>query len=91
MPTERMGLPPRSLAADAHSCIMVLDPSGSAEYKDVARDLRRHPEQGSPQIVLRLFVRCCRGERRRLVDPDAPERTAIVLGPVKGWPGKCCA
>ena len=36
MPTKRMGPPPRSLAADAHDCIMVRIPRGSTEYKVVA-------------------------------------------------------
>jgi hypothetical protein len=36
MPTKRMGPPPRSLATDAHNCIMVWIPRGSTEYKVVA-------------------------------------------------------
>jgi hypothetical protein len=32
-----MGPPPRSLAADAHGCIMVPIRHGSTEYKRVAR------------------------------------------------------
>ena len=50
VPRERMDSPPRSLAADAHDCIMVsglsIDPT---EYKAVARGSR--PRQSSPQIV----------------------------------------
>jgi hypothetical protein len=36
MPDVRMGPPPRSLAVDAHECIMVRIPRGSTEYKVVA-------------------------------------------------------
>jgi hypothetical protein len=37
MPLLRMGLPPRSFAADAHGCIMVRILRGSTEYKVVTR------------------------------------------------------
>jgi hypothetical protein len=37
MPKDRVGPPPRSLAVDAHDCIMVRIPKGSTEYKVVAR------------------------------------------------------
>ena len=36
-PSQRMGPPPRSFAADAHDCIMVEVRTGPAEYKCVAR------------------------------------------------------
>jgi len=85
MPKQRMGLPPRSLAADAHHCIMVPIPgAGSTEYKDVARDLRCHLGQArlrsSPLHLLLAAI-----ATGRLV-PDAAE-PAAVLGPVKEWPG----
>ena len=86
MPTKRMGLPPRRLAADAHSCIMVPIPGvGSTEYKDVARDLRCHQWAGSPQIVS-AFTRYW--ERSTPVAP-LPTRSepAAVLGAVKECPG----
>jgi hypothetical protein len=34
---SRLGLPPRSFAADAHDCIMVAIRFGSTEYKVVTR------------------------------------------------------
>ena len=37
MAEDRVGPPPRSLAVDAHDCIMVRIPKGSTEYKVVAR------------------------------------------------------
>ena len=40
MPKDRVGPPPRSLAVDAHDCIMVRIPKGSTEYKVVARRQR---------------------------------------------------
>ena len=49
MPKGRMGPPPRSLAVDAHDCIMV-GSQGSTAYKVVARD-RCCDLAGSPQIV----------------------------------------
>src|SRR5216683_7219363 len=36
-PSQRMGPPPRSFAADAHDCIMVEVRTGPTEYKCVAR------------------------------------------------------
>jgi hypothetical protein len=36
-PSQRMGLPPRSYATDAHHCIMVQVRIGPTEYKCVAR------------------------------------------------------
>jgi hypothetical protein len=50
MPKGRMGPPPRSLAVDAHDCIMV-GSQGSTAYKVVARD-RCYDLAGSPQIVV---------------------------------------
>src|SRR5262245_18869413 len=40
MPSERMGPPPRSFAADAHHCIMVRVSKRPSEYKHVARSAR---------------------------------------------------
>jgi len=47
MPKRRMGLPPRSLAADAYDCIMVQVPDvgESTEYKDVVCDLCPTPRE----------------------------------------------
>src|SRR5579871_2233712 len=50
VPRMRMGLPPRSLAADAHGCIMV-GPCWTAEYKAAAR--RFAPERELPSDRLR--------------------------------------
>ena len=60
MPEKRMGLPPRSLTADAHDCIMVRSPVGSAEYKDVARAIFVPPlgRLASGRLVL-LAAREC--------------------------------
>jgi hypothetical protein len=49
MPLLRMGLPPRSFAVDAHGCIMVRIPTGSTEYKVVART--RVQLASSPRII----------------------------------------
>jgi hypothetical protein len=49
MPLLRMGLPPRSFAADAHGCIMVRIPAGSTEYKVVTRT--RVQLASSPRII----------------------------------------
>ena len=49
MPLLRMGLPPRSFAADAHGCIMVRIPPGSTEYKVVTRT--RVQLASSPRII----------------------------------------
>ena len=39
-PLHRLVLPPRSFAADAHGCIMVVGPRDPTEYKVVAREFR---------------------------------------------------
>src|SRR5215470_20291667 len=81
MPKERMGLPPRSLAADAHDCIMVRSPGIYRIQGRGARSLRH-----AGQARLRSSFARCWGERHWSVDPDAPS-LAAVLGPVKEWPG----
>jgi hypothetical protein len=61
-----------------------LDPAvGSAEYKDVARELCAPPWQAR----LRSSCLCSlKAKRHRPVSPTRPE-PAAVLGPVKKWPG----
>jgi len=49
---SRLGLPPRSLAADAHDCIMVVIRFGSTEYKVGTRCSR--PERELP--LDRLYI-----------------------------------
>src|SRR5262245_56175652 len=59
MPTERMGPPPRSFAADAHHCIMVRVSKRPSEYKHVARSARQ--ASGLPSISSSRPQRaCCR-------------------------------
>ena len=50
MPTKRMGPPPRSLATDAHNCIMVWIPRGIHRIQGCGDD-DRYDLAGSPQIV----------------------------------------
>src|SRR5215469_11792164 len=50
-----MGPPPRSLATDAHNCIMVWIPRGSTEYKVVATMIAT-----TWQARLRSFLGLCR-------------------------------
>jgi len=82
-----MGLPPRSLAADSHDCIMVRSRCGICRIQGrVARSLRS-TLAGSPQIVLSSLAQA---KRHRPVNPTRPE-PAAVLGPVKKWPGNAAA
>ena len=53
-PSERMGLPSRSFAADAHDCIMVWIRMESTEYKGVARYFAPNgelPSDSSPRSL----------------------------------------
>jgi hypothetical protein len=60
MPLCRMGLPPRSLAADAHECIMVrvlaahrIQGCGAKQSRPVAGSPRdRHPDLSERAVVL---------------------------------------
>ena len=69
-----MGPPPRSLAADAHGCIMVRiledhlldDPPNTRLWRD-----GRHPMAGSPQIVL---------SAQPSVDGPAPPDSWLSIG-----------
>src|SRR5215831_18252793 len=56
MPTKRMGPPPRSLATDAHDCIMVWIPAGIHRIQGCGDD-DRYDLAGSPQIVLSVAVK----------------------------------
>src|SRR5215471_10321469 len=56
MPTKRMGPPPRSLATDAHNCIMVWIPAGIHRIQGCGDD-DRYDLAGSPQIVLSVAVK----------------------------------
>src|SRR6266699_6672620 len=56
VPRERMGPPPRSLATDAHDCIMVRMLQASTEYKVVGRC---SPNDG--RLASDCLVRCCAG------------------------------
>jgi hypothetical protein len=78
-----MGLPPRSLAADAHDCIMVRSRSGICRIQGRGARSLRSTLAGSPQIVLSLLAQAKR-------HPTRPE-PAAVLGPVKKWPGNAAA
>jgi hypothetical protein len=64
-----------------------LDPAvGSAEYKDVARELCAPPWQAR----LRSSYLCSlKAKRHRPASLTRPE-PAAVLGPVKKWPGNAC-
>jgi len=90
MPNERMGLPPRSLAADAHNCIMAPIPAGvgSTEYKHVARDLCCHPWRARLRLspLYSLLAVIATG----YAVPDTAE-PAAVLGAVQGVAWRCCA
>ena len=82
-PSERMGLPSRSFAADAHDCIMVQDPIGPTEYKGVARCSAPDGELPSD----RPAPSC--GQHR---DPTLGENAACVIGldnqrPIQACPG----
>jgi hypothetical protein len=80
----RMGLPPRSLAADAHHCIMVR--SRCRIYRIQGRGARSlRPPLGRLASDRLVFARCWRNEHPR-GKPDEPE-PAAVLGSVKEWPG----
>ncbi len=52
MPTERMGPPPRSFAADAHDCIMVRIRT-DLPNTSVWREMR--PMASSPRIITQTF------------------------------------
>jgi hypothetical protein len=82
MPKERMGLPPRSLAADAHDCIMV---RSSGIYRIQGRGVRSLRPTLGRLASDRLFARCWGNAAGRLI-PTSPS-LAAVLGPVKEWPG----
>src|SRR5215475_6183324 len=69
VPRFRMGPPSRSFAADAHRLHHGCDPSGSAEYKFVARDLCAHDGE-LPSVSSQLLTRS--------------RKSAAVLAAVKG-------
>src|SRR5712691_8318884 len=56
VPRERMGPPPRSLATDAHDCIMVRMLQASTEYKVVGQC---SPNDG--RLASDCLVHCCAG------------------------------
>jgi hypothetical protein len=87
MPRKRMGLPPRSLAADVHDCIMVRSCRAICRIQGLGARSLRCTLAGSPQIVLPLLAQA---KRHRLVNPTRPE-PAAVLGPVNKWPGNSAA
>src|SRR6266511_2295208 len=88
MPRERMGPPPRSLAADAHGCIMgrmledLLETSHT-EYKVVARLIATAGRLASDCLVRAASVD---GRRRltRVVDRRRPSTDAPIERPRKG-------
>src|SRR5262252_10700928 len=97
MPWERMGPPPRSLAADAHGCIMVggsRQARPSIEYKVVARMAPRHGRLASDRLAWRHPSTA----RRRQVGvsgtgppPAAPTRKPKQVERKGGADGKLCA
>jgi len=68
MPRKRMGLPPRSLAADAHDCIMVRSRSGICRIQGRGARSLRSTLAGSPQIVLSLLAQA----KRHRAAPSLP-------------------
>jgi hypothetical protein len=78
-----MGLPPRSLAAEANDCFMVRPPdTGPTEYKGAARVFARNGglpsvRSTSPPfcdgVILRASVHC-----RRQAEPNLIERCAVL-------------
>src|SRR5215471_13432557 len=79
MPRDRMGLPPRSLAADAHSCIMVPIPLEWDRPNTRTWRSSLPPWAGSPQIVSALLA--AGSDRHRL--RGSRSEPAAVLGAVK--------
>jgi hypothetical protein len=82
-PSERMGPPPRSLATDAHDCIMV-GSLRSTEYKVVARAPRL---AGSPWIALRRapsrLAQCRMSYERKVAMMSLDPQASAVLAAVQ--------
>ena len=81
MPSNRMGPPPRSFAADAHDCIMVriqMDLPNTSLRRETSRAMA-----GSPRFVLDRLLRQQRGlaARHGVGAPDLAE-VGAVLAPV---------
>jgi hypothetical protein len=72
-----MGPPPRSLANDAHDCIMDRMPRASTEYKVVGQ---RSPDDG--RLASDHLVRCWAGRHRLtwMVDRRRPAQQRIENG-----------
>jgi hypothetical protein len=80
MPTERMGPPPRSFAADAHHCIMVRVSKRPSEYKHVARSARQ--ASGLPSISSSRPSRRARRTDQKLLGREEVRSPFAPIAPV---------
>src|ERR1700751_4438889 len=74
MPKDRVGPPPRSLAVDAHDCIMVRIPKGSTEYKVVARRPRYDLAGSASDCLSQTTFAARRIRARHALSPSIPPR-----------------